>query len=221
VACNGEVTVRWDGYGESALIPGKDLFHRVFDTITDPVELAKEILKFCEATHYRQSPTTIGYWQPGAVLYMTIDQLYHITGINGIIRGIYRFRNAANLCQKDLCWADKILHSLFIRYSNRSPMVAVAKDEINQFVSTEFKEPNGADFTDLCSIPVAYTTLEDGRDVQSVVDLVMYQIRTYVDGTLVDTIQHDELTSLVLLELCRLDFDTLVSLPDGEEAGVT
>lgn len=221
VAGNAEIAMRWDGYRESALIPGKDRFHRVFDTVSDPIALAQDIHKFCEATHYRQSPTIIGYWQPGALLEMTIDQLYSFSGINRIIRGIYHFRNTAGLSQEHLCWADKILHDLFTKYAVRGPMVAFAKDTITDFIRREYRDNNGGDFTDLCAIPVANTTLEDGREVQSVVDLVMYQIRTYVDGTLVETTQHDDICSLVIHDLRRLDFDTLVSFPDGKEAGMT
>jgi hypothetical protein len=218
VACNGEVAVRWDGYGENALIPGKDLFHRVFDTVTDPVVLANEIHRFCEETHYRQSPTIIGYWQPGAILHMTVDQLWSFSGINKIIRGLYRFRTTANLSQQNLCRVDKILHDLYIRYAERSPLVTLAKNEINKFFFNAYKDPDGADYTDLCAIDVANTTHEDGREVQSVVDLVTYQIRTYVDGTLAETIQHDTLIDLILYDLRMMDFDALVAIPDGEEA---
>lgn len=218
VACNGEVAVRWDGYGENALIPGKDLFHRVFDTVTNPVVLANEIHRFCEETHYRQSPTIIGYWQPGAILHMIVDQLWSFSGINKIIRGLYRFRTTANLSQQDQCRADKILHDLYIRYAERSPLVTLAKNEINKFFFNAYKDPDGADYTDLCAIDVANTTHEDGREVQSVVDLVTYQIRTYVDGTLAETIQHDTLIDLILYDLRMMDYDTLVAIPDGEEA---
>lgn len=213
----GAVLVRCDGGKQVRLLPGEHRFHRIWDTELNVVKLTRELLSFCEDNHYRQSPTIIGLWQPGAISEQTQEQLCFLSSLEKVILGIRRFRDHGYLPQKELARADKLLQDLYARYIGISMLPADAIMRINEFVSTKYQEKNGADFSDLFSIPVAYTE-KDGVEIQVYVNLIEHRIDTYVDEVLVETVQRDTLIELFIQDLMMLDFDALVELPDNEEA---
>ena len=64
-------------------------------------------------------------------------------------------------------------------------LIEEAKKRINDFVATEY-DSEGADFSDLSNIGVAYTTTEDGEhEIQASVDLENNNIVKKVDGSVV------------------------------------
>lgn len=207
----GGVLIRCDGGKENRLLPGEHKFHRIWDTEHNLVKLTRELLSFCEDNHYRQSPTIIGLWQPGAISEQTQETLCSLTGLGKIILGIRRFRDRANLPQKELARADKLLQNLYARYIGISMLPVDAIMRINEFVSTEYKEKNGADYSDLFAIPVACTN-KDGVEIQVYVNLIEHSIDTYVDEVLAKTVQRASLIELFIKDLMMLNFDALVDL---------
>lgn len=209
--------VKLDGGEQTEIILGKDKFHRIWDTGTTVSFLTEELLQFCEDNHYRQSPTIIGLWQPGALSEQTREALCSPTGIEKIIKGIYHFRHNANLPQPEQARADKLLHDLFMKYLQINKVAIMAKCIIDDFIRREYAEWNGADISDLCAIPVANTTT-DGVEIQVCVDLIGHSVKTYANGSLKKTIQRQNLIELVVKDLNVLDFNELVDWQDGEEA---
>lgn len=213
----GGVLVRCDGGKEIRLLPGEHKFHRIWDTELSVIKLTQELLFFCEDNHYRQSPTIIGLWQPGAISEQTQEKLCSLTGLEKIILGIRRFRDHGYLSPKELARADKLLHDLYARYIGISMLPVDAIMRINEFVCAEYKEKNGVDYSDLFAIPVACTD-KDGVEIQVYVNLIEHSIDTYVDEVLAKTVQRDSLIELFIQDLMMLNFDALVELSDKEEA---
>lgn len=90
-----------------------------------------------------------------------------------------------------------------------------AKALIDEYCRTEFEREEGADYSDLSAVEVAYTTTEDEKhEIQAKVNLVDFSIGTFADVTLVRTEQYDSLEQLVKYVLPGLSFDDLVYLSD-------
>jgi N12 class adenine-specific DNA methylase len=93
-----------------------------------------------------------------------------------------------------------------------------AKRLIDDFVEVEYGS-DGADYTDLSSVNVAYTTTEDElHEIQADVNLVDFQIVTKVDNQIVRTEQYSSLQDIVESGLQGLDFGDLVYVSDEELA---
>lgn len=92
-----------------------------------------------------------------------------------------------------------------------------AKSLINDFCINEYGDT--ADFSDLSKIGIAYTTVTDNEiPIQVDVDLLKYNIKTYINEILVDTAQYNSLSALITNELEGLNFDDLVSITDEQLA---
>lgn len=94
-----------------------------------------------------------------------------------------------------------------------------AKALIDAFCREEYEQENGADYTDLSKVGIAYTTTEDEqREIQAAVNLVDFRMETYIDGTLTEYTQYDSLSELIQNGLSYLDFDSLVSVTEEQLA---
>ncbi len=90
-----------------------------------------------------------------------------------------------------------------------------AKQLINDFCVEE--HGNEADFTNLKSVGIAYTTITDDElEVQVNVNLEDFSISRYVDNTLIDTQKYDTLGELIHNELENLSFDDLIYFTDEQ-----
>lgn len=88
-----------------------------------------------------------------------------------------------------------------------------AKWLINDFCEAEYH--NGADFSDLHNIGLAFTTLTDDElPIQVTADLVDFKITHEFDGEVFDTEQFDSIEDMIENGLTELDFSDLVSVPD-------
>lgn len=88
-----------------------------------------------------------------------------------------------------------------------------AKWLINDFYEAEYH--NGADFSDLHNIGLAFTTLTDDElPIQVTADLVDFKITHEFDGEVFDTEQFDSIEDMIENGLTELDFSDLVSVPD-------
>ncbi|MCM1284745.1 MAG: DEAD/DEAH box helicase family protein [Acetobacter sp.] len=93
-----------------------------------------------------------------------------------------------------------------------------AKDLIDNFVNKEYEHSNGADFSDLTNVNVAYTNLGDNEEheVQAAVDLVNFAVNKYYDGKLAESSQYKSLDDLINYELEGLSFDDLVYIDEDK-----
>ena len=95
------------------------------------------------------------------------------------------------------------------------------KQIIDDFCREEYQQEDGADYTDLANVGVAYTTTEDDKhEIQARVNLVDFRIETLADGKVVRSEQYDSLEELTNKGLQALSFDDLVYLSEKELAQV-
>lgn len=98
----------------------------------------------------------------------------------------------------------------------KSPL-DIAKEIIDEYCREEFERDEGADYTNLSEVNVAYTTTEDDKhEIQAYVNLVDFRIETRVDSTVVRTEQYDTLEDMTERGLKNLSFDDLVYLSEEE-----
>ena len=96
-----------------------------------------------------------------------------------------------------------------------------AKQIIDDFCCEEYQQEDGADYTDLANVGVAYTTTEDDKhEIQARVNLVDFRIETLADGKVVRSERYDSLEELTDKGLQALSFDDLVYLSEKELAQV-
>ena len=101
------------------------------------------------------------------------------------------------------------------------PVLEKAKQAIDAFVREEYQRDEGADYTDLADVGLAYTTTEDDRhEIQARADLVDFRIETLADGKVVRTEQYASLEELTEKGLQALSFDDLVYLSEEELAKI-
>lgn len=98
----------------------------------------------------------------------------------------------------------------------KSPL-DIAKEIIDEYCREEFERDEGADYTNLSEVNVAYTTTENEKhEIQANVNLVDFKIETLVDGTVIRTEQYDNLEDMTERGLKNLSFDDLVYLSEEE-----
>ncbi len=96
-----------------------------------------------------------------------------------------------------------------------------AKHLIDDFCREEYQREDGADYTDLTNVGIAYTTTEDDKhEIQARVNLVDFRIETLADGKVVRSVQYASIEELIEKGLQALSFDDLVSLSEEELAQV-
>ena len=101
--------------------------------------------------------------------------------------------------------------------SSEQALLEQAKETIDAFCRREYEQEEGADYTDLSSVKIAFTTTEDEmHEIQAVINLTEYRMETYIDDVLVDCVSYDSLASLVQDGLGYLDFDSLVSVTEEQ-----
>ena len=94
-----------------------------------------------------------------------------------------------------------------------------AKRLIDDFCREEYQREDGADYTDLANVGVAYTTTEDDKhEIQARVNLVDFRMETLADGQVVRSEQFSSLEDMIETGLKSLSFDDLVYLSDEELA---
>ena len=96
-----------------------------------------------------------------------------------------------------------------------------AKHLIDDFCREEYQREDGADYTDLTDVGVAYTTTEDDKhEIQARVNLVDFRIETLADGKVIRSEQYSSIEELTEKGLQTLSFDDLVYLSEEELAQV-
>ena len=99
--------------------------------------------------------------------------------------------------------------------NEREALIEEAKKRINNFVESEY-DSDGADFSDLSNIGIAYTTTEDEKhQIQASVDIENTSIVKKVDGVVVETTKYETLSELVDA-LNDLEFSELTYISDEQ-----
>lgn len=107
---------------------------------------------------------------------------------------------------------DKPVEIMDFQHTFETPLDK-AKFLINDFCEAEYRE--GADFSDLHNVGLAFTTLTDDElPIQVTADLVDFKITHEFDGEVFDTEQFDSIEDMIENGLTDLDFSDLVSVPD-------
>ncbi len=98
-------------------------------------------------------------------------------------------------------------------HTDESKELDQAKELIMDFIVREYGEGEYSDvFDDLSNIDIAYTTTEDEEHtIQATVDLVNYTLQKKIDDSVVETLQYDTLSGLII-ELYNLDYSELVDV---------
>ena len=92
-----------------------------------------------------------------------------------------------------------------------------AKALIDEYCREEFERDEGADYTDLSNVELAYTTTEDDKhEIQARVNLVDYRLETLADGNVIRSEQFSSLEDMIERSLQSLSFNDLVYLSDEE-----
>ena len=92
-----------------------------------------------------------------------------------------------------------------------------AKALIDEYCRDEFEREEGADYTDLSNVELAYTTTEDDKhEIQARVNLVDYRLETLADGNVIRSEQFSSLEDMIERSLQSLYFNDLVYLSDEE-----
>lgn len=88
---------------------------------------------------------------------------------------------------------------------------------IDEYCRDEFEREEGADYTDLSNVELAYTTTEDDKhEIQARVNLVDYRLETLADGNVIRSEQFSSLEDMIERSLQSLSFNDLVYLSDEE-----
>lgn len=89
-----------------------------------------------------------------------------------------------------------------------------AKHLIDDFCREEYQRGDGADYTDLTDVGIAYTTTEDDRhEIQARVNLVDFRIETLADGKVVRSEQYASLEELTEKDCKHCPLTTLFISP--------
>lgn len=118
---------------------------------------------------------------------------------------------------------EGLVEDKYREYPNwKSPELERAKRLINDFCNTEYQ--HGADFSDMTCVGIAHTTITDDEiPIQVNVNLIDYSLERYINNTLVDKREFDDIADLAMNQLEYLSFDDLISFTDKEleKAGIT
>ena len=131
---------------------------------------------------------------------------------------LYKDRDGTTIPQDFISQLDpspqgvEIIDSPYLKSS-----LDIAKEIIDEYCREEFERDEGADYSNLSEVNVAYTTTEDDKhEIQANVNLVDFKIETLVDGTVIRTEQYDSLEDMTERGLKNLSFDDLVYLSEVE-----
>lgn len=98
-----------------------------------------------------------------------------------------------------------------------------AKQQIRDFLRSEYGETDGDPFEDLSNISLAYTAYEEGSEecnhpytIDVKADLIHYEVRTYINDILVSTVAYASLQEMNADFLSCPEFDDLIYLTEEE-----
>ncbi len=111
---------------------------------------------------------------------------------------------------------DSILNELHHLQPTQRNLLEEAKTLIDEYCNEEFDSEDGADYSDLSNIGVAYTETDEGYPIQVIVDLNQFKIETKVMGVITHLEQYSSLEELVDRGLPNLDFSELTYISEED-----
>lgn len=121
-----------------------------------------------------------------------------------------------DLEQEDFIEYRAILNELYQIEPTQRDLLSEAKALIDEYCNQEFDSEDGADYSDLSSIGVAYTETDEGYPIQAIVDLNHFKIETEVMGVITHLEQYESLEELVDKGLPNLDFSELTYISEED-----
>lgn len=144
------------------------------------------------------------------------NELGSQAAVNSLIEGLTEIISDEDISDELRTEAVSLINELKAM-SQEPPMLVIAKQLIDDYCREEFEKEEGADYSDLSKVGVAYTTTEDDRhEIQANVNLVDFQIETLVDGKVIRGEQFSTLEDMIERGLKNLSFNDLVYLSDEE-----
>ena len=150
------------------------------------------------------------------------EENYYRTPMNIVL---YRDKDGSTIPRDFLSALDpppqgvETIDSPYLQIAEPETPLDKAKALIDEYCRSEFERDEGADYSDLSKVNVAYTTTEDDRhEIQANVDLVGFHIETFVDNTLVRGEQYESLEDMIERALPYLSFEELTAVSEEEIA---
>lgn len=134
---------------------------------------------------------------------------------------LYRDKNGQTISQDFASNFDPIPQGFRVEDFpvSENPLIEEAKKLIDDFCRREYDLEEGADYSDLSRVEIAYTTTEDEKHgIQVAVDLVNPAINTYIDDTLVESGKYKDMEELVKYGLFDLDYGALIYVSEEQLA---
>ncbi len=146
-------------------------------------------------------------------------ELHSKESILPIIESIQKISADDNLTPQQKFEAESLVIELNELAENTNPTLDKAMDLIDAYCRDEFQSDEGADYSDLTSVDVGYTTTEDDKhEIHARVNLERFKIETLVDDVVVRQEQYESLADMVENALPYLDFEELTAVSDEEIA---
>lgn len=143
------------------------------------------------------------------------SELGSYTSLSSMMDSISSFTDEGDLSDEQLSEAIGLYNELLALIQKE--LLWNAKRIIDDFCKYEYEREEGADYSDLSNVEIAYTTTEDDKhQIQARVNLLAFKIETLVDGNIVRSEQFSSLEDMTERGLLNLSFDELVFLSDEE-----
>ena len=97
-------------------------------------------------------------------------------------------------------------------------LIEQAKSKIDEFIMTEYEQSDGADFSDLSKIEIAFTTTDDElHNIQAYIDLINPAIIKTIDNIVIERENYKSLEELIS-DIPYLEFSELTYVDDEQLA---
>ena len=97
-------------------------------------------------------------------------------------------------------------------------LIEQAKSKIDEFIMTEYEQANGADFSDLSKVGIAFTTTDDElHNIEAYIDLINPAIVKTIDDIVIERENYKSLEELIS-DIPYLEFSELTYVDDEQLA---
>ena len=199
---------------------------RSYDDITaaeEKLQTLQQVVDQFFGTDCESAETESGTWKLAIAEGDKVGELYYD---GDPVCGIYNRGDKMEIePYRELSTFPKLLQTAMLEHNPDKPVEIMdfqrtfetpldkAKWLINDFCETDYRD--GADFSDLHNVGLAFTTLTDDElPIQVTADLVDFKITHEFDGEVFDTEQFDSIEDMIENGLTGLDFSDLVSVSD-------
>ena len=148
----------------------------------------------------------------------TAEDLTNPDAVTSLLNDLKEIATDTDLSSEQKAELEFLIREL-TALNGEPPALTKAKEHIDSFCRKEYEHEDGADYSDLSKVNVAYTTTEDEKhEIQANINLVDFRIETYIDDTLIRSEQFESLEDMNDKALPFLSFDELVFVSEEELA---